>query len=153
MIEEEDEYRDHIATVNEEGKRVWIFAKKPKGPLYNKRKIVSYILLLALFSAPHIKFRGEQLLLFNVIERKFVLFGNIFWPQDLYLFALTLIVGVVFVILFTIIYGRIFCGWMCPQTIFMEMVFRRIEYWIDGDYTHQRKLKNGPWTWMTCSVA
>ena len=148
MIEEEDEYRDHIATVNEEGKRVWIFAKKPKGPLYNKRKIVSYILLLALFSAPHIKFRGEQLLLFNVIERKFVLFGNIFWPQDLYLFALTLIVGVVFVILFTIIYGRIFCGWMCPQTIFMEMVFRRIEYWIDGDYTHQRKLKNGPWTWM-----
>jgi cytochrome c oxidase accessory protein FixG len=148
MIEEEDEYRDHIATVNEEGKRVWIFAKKPKGPLYNKRKIVSYILLLALFSAPHIKFRGEQLLLFNVIERKFVLFGNIFWPQDLYLFALTLIVGVVFVILFTIIYGRVFCGWMCPQTIFMEMVFRRIEYWIDGDYTHQRKLKNGPWTWL-----
>ncbi len=147
MIEEEDEYRDHIATVNEEGKRVWIFAKKPKGPLYNKRKIVSYFLLLALFSAPHIKFRGEQLLLFNVIERKFVLFGNIFWPQDLYLFALTLIVGVVFVILFTIIYGRIFCGWMCPQTIFMEMVFRRIEYWIDGDFTHQRKLKNGPWTW------
>ena len=146
MIEEEEEYRDHIATVNEEGKRVWIFAKKPKGPLYNKRKIVSYFLLLALFSAPHIKLGGEQLLLFNLIDRKFVIFGNIFWPQDLYLFALTLIVGVVFVILFTIIYGRIFCGWMCPQTIFMEMLFRRIEYWIDGDFTHQRKLKNGPWT-------
>jgi cytochrome c oxidase accessory protein FixG len=145
MSDEEEGFRDRIATVNEHGKRVWIFPKKPVGPFYNKRKIVSYILLLALFAAPHIKIGGHQLLLFNIIERKFILFGKVFWPQDMYLFALTIIVGVIFIILFTIIYGRFFCGWLCPQTIFMEMVFRRIEYFIEGDWTHQKKLDSAPW--------
>lgn len=143
--EEEEAFRDRIATVNEEGKRVWIFPKKPKGPYYNKRKIVSYLLLAFLFAAPHIQVGGHQLLLFNLIERKFIIFGKVFWPQDMFLFALTLIVGVIFVILFTIIYGRLFCGWVCPQTIFMEMLFRRIEYLIEGDWTHQKKLDGQTW--------
>jgi polyferredoxin len=99
-----DEFRDHIATVNEQGKRVWIFPKKPKGSYTNKHKIVSYLFLALLFAMPHLKVNGEQLLLFNVIERKFVIFGAIFWPQDFYLFAIMIIIGIVFVILFTIIY-------------------------------------------------
>jgi cytochrome c oxidase accessory protein FixG len=85
-------------------------------------------------------------LLFNVFDRKFVIFGQVFWPQDFHLFVIGMITTLVFIILFTVIYGRIFCGWVCPQTIFMEMVFRRIEYWIEGDYTKQRKLKSAPWT-------
>jgi cytochrome c oxidase accessory protein FixG len=144
-IEEEEAFRDRIATVNEDGKRIWIFSKKPKGKFYNKRKLVSYFLLAFLFAAPHIKLGGHQLLLFNVLEPKFILFGKVFWPQDMFLFAVTLIVSVVFVILFTIIYGRIFCGWVCPQTIFMEMLFRRIEYLIEGDWTYQKKLDSMPW--------
>lgn len=145
MSEMDEAFRDRISTVNEEGKRVWIFPKKPKGTYYNKRKIVSYLMLAFLFGAPHIKIAGDQLLLFNILERKFVIFGKVFWPQDMYLFALMIIIGVVFVILFTIIYGRLFCGWVCPQTIFMEMLFRRIEYWIEGDWTEQKKLANSPW--------
>lgn len=145
MSEEEEGFRDHIATVNEKGKRIWVFPKKPSGRYYNYRKIVAYSLLAFLFLAPHIKVGGKQLLLFNILERKFIIFGKVFWPQDMWLFALTLIVGVVFIILFTIIFGRLFCGWVCPQTIFMEMVFRRIEYWIEGDWTHQKKLKAAPW--------
>lgn len=145
-LEEDGSFRDRISTVNEKGKRVWIFPKKPEGPYYNKRKLVSYFLLAFLFGAPHITVNGHQLLLFNIIERKFTFFGKVFWPQDMYLFALTIIVGVIFVILFTIIYGRLFCGWVCPQTIFMEMVFRRIEYMIEGDWTHQKKLRSAPWT-------
>lgn len=145
-LEEDGSFRDRISTVNEKGKRVWIFPKKPEGPYYNKRKLVSYFLLAFLFGAPHITVNGHQLLLFNIIERKFTFFGKVFWPQDMYLFALTIIVGVIFVILFTIIYGRLFCGWVCPQTIFMEMVFRRIEYMIEGDWTHQKKLRSSPWT-------
>lgn len=144
-MDEQGSYRDKIATVDEKGKRVWIFPKKPKGYFYNKRKWVSYFLLITLFAAPHIRLNDEPLLLFNIIERKFVIFGNIFWPQDLYLFAIAMILGIVFVILFTIIYGRLFCGWACPQTIFMEMVFRRIEYWIEGDWTYQKKLDAQPW--------
>ncbi len=145
MSEQEEAFRDHISTVDEKGKRIWIFPKKPKGSYYNKRKILSYFLIALLFGAPHIKIGGEPLLLFNIIERKFVILGKVFWPQDLYLFALMMIIGVVFVILFTIIFGRLFCGWVCPQTIFMEMLFRRIEYWIDGDWTEQKKLDKAPW--------
>ena len=144
-METEEGFRDHIATVNKEGKRIWIFPKKPGGRFYNYRKVVAYALLTFLFLAPHLKINGKQLLLFNILERKFILFGKVFWPQDLWIFALTMILGVVFVIFFTIIFGRLFCGWVCPQTIFMEMVFRRIEYWIEGDWTHQKKLREMPW--------
>ena len=142
---DEEAFRDRISTVNKDGKRIWVFPKKPKGKYYNKRKIVSYSLLILLFSAPHIQINGHQSILFNLLERKFIIFGKVFWPQDLYLFAIAMIVGVVFIILFTVIFGRLFCGWICPQTIFMEMVFRRIEYWIDGDWTHQKKLKATNW--------
>lgn len=144
--EDSEEFRDRISTVDESGKRVWVYPKKPKGRFYNYRKYLSYFFLLVLFGAPHLKINGEQSILFNVIDRKFVLFGNVFWPQDLYIFAVAIIVGVVCIILFTIIFGRLFCGWICPQTIFMEMVFRRIEYWIEGDWTHQKKLNKAPWT-------
>jgi len=143
---DEEEFRDSISTVNEDGSRVWIYPKKPSGRWYNRRKIVSYVLLVLLFAAPHIKIGGHQLLLFNILERKFVIFGKVFWPQDLYLFAIGAIVMIIFITLFTVVYGRLFCGWVCPQTIFMEMVFRRIEYWIEGDWTHQKKLKKAPWT-------
>ncbi len=146
MEDAEGTFRDSVATIDEKGKRIWIFPKRPKGKFYNYRKITSYLLLLVLFTLPHIKLNGEPFFLLNVLERKFILFGKIFWPQDFYLFAIATILGVVGIILFTIIFGRIFCGWVCPQTIFMEMIFRRIEYWIEGDYTHQRKLAAAPWT-------
>lgn len=142
----DESFRDRIATVDEKGKRIWIFPKMPKGKYYNKRKIVSYFLLIILFALPYIKYEGEPFMMFNLLERKFIIFGKIFWPQDFYLFALAMIIGVVFVIIFTLIFGRLFCGWICPQTIFMEGVFRRIEYWIDGDYNYQRKLRESPWT-------
>lgn len=139
-----DEFRDHIATVNEKGKRVWVFPKKPGGKFFQRRQVVSYLLLLFLFLAPHIHINGEQLILLNIIDRKFVLFGSVFWPQDLYIFAILMVVGIVFVVLFTVIYGRLFCGWVCPQTIFMEFVFRRIEYWTDGDWNEQKWLARQP---------
>ncbi|MFM7430493.1 MAG: cytochrome c oxidase accessory protein CcoG, partial [Flammeovirgaceae bacterium] len=82
----------------------------------------------------------------NIFERKFILFGQIFWPQDFFLLAITLITFFVFVILLTVVFGRIWCGWACPQTLFMEMVFRKIEYWIEGDANQQRRLNNLPWT-------
>jgi cytochrome c oxidase accessory protein FixG len=83
--------------------------------------------------------------LFNVFERKFVLFGRLFLPADFHLFVLATITFFVFIILFTVAYGRLWCGWACPQTVFMEMVFRRIEYWIEGDANQQRKLNKRPW--------
>lgn len=142
---ENEEFRDKISTVDKKGKRVWIYPKKPVGKYYDYRKWLSYALLALLFGMPYIKIGGEPLLMFNIMERKFIIFGQIFWPQDFFIFAIAMITGVVFVTLFTIAFGRLFCGWVCPQTIFMEMVFRRIEYWIEGDWTHQKKLDAQPW--------
>ncbi len=142
---ENERFRDSIGTINEEGKRAWVYPKKPSGNYYQWRKIVSYILLLFLFAAPFIKINGNQFLLFNVLERRFNIFGFPFWPQDFYLVVISMIIAVVFITLFTVAFGRIFCGWMCPQTIFMEMVFRRIEYWIEGDRGKQIRLDKQKW--------
>jgi cytochrome c oxidase accessory protein FixG len=146
LYEYEEEFRDSIATVDERGKRIWVFPKKPKGRFTNARTLVAIILLGLLFSGPFIKIGGQPLLLFNIFERQFVIFGIAFWPQDFYLLGLATITLFVFIILFTVVFGRVWCGWACPQTIFMETVFRNIEYWIEGDANQQRKLKKAPWT-------
>lgn len=145
-IYKDDSFRDKISTVDQEGKRVWVNPKMPSGKFYNRRAIFSYGVIAVLFTLPFIKIHDEPLLLFNVIERKFIIFGKIFWPQDFYLFALMMITAAVFIILFTVVFGRLFCGWACPQTIFMEMVFRKIEYWIEGDWQEKKRLKESPWT-------
>ena len=143
--QDQEHFRDSIGTINEEGKRSWVYPKKPVGKLYEYRKLVSYVLLIFLFGAPFIHINGNQFLMFNVLERRFNIFGFPFWPQDFHLFVIIMITGVVFVVLFTVAFGRLFCGWICPQTIFMEMVFRRIEYWIEGDRGKQMRLDKMPW--------
>ncbi len=143
--EKNETFRDHLPSMDEEGKRLWLFPKKPKGKWFNRRKVLAYSLIAFMFAGPFLKIGGQPLLLLNVFDRKFVLFGQIFWPQDFHLFAIGLITLVVFIILFTVAFGRLFCGWVCPQTIFMEFVFRQIEYLIDGDYMAQKKLSKAPW--------
>jgi len=141
-----ESFRDQISTVNKEGKRKWIFPKKPSGRFYNLRNIVSSILLIILFVTPFVKVNGQPFILFDIVNRNFILFGIPFGPHDFFLFVLAMIATIVFVTLFTAVFGRVFCGWACPQTIFMEMVFRKIEYWIEGDFREQKKLSAAPWT-------
>lgn len=138
------QFRDRISTIDEDGKRIWISPKKPFGRLYNYRQLVSWILLAILFITPFLKINGHPLLLLDVLNRRFFFFGIGFWPQDAPVFVFATLVIVVFVVLFTVVFGRIWCGWACPQTIFMEMVFRRIEYLIEGNPTEQRKLNQAP---------
>ncbi|GAA4310057.1 cytochrome c oxidase accessory protein CcoG [Mucilaginibacter gynuensis] len=128
------------------GGRKWLYPLVRKGKLYNYRSWLSYAYLLLFFAGPFIRINGNPLLLLNFMERRFVLLGQVFWPQDSILFVLVMLVGMVCIILFTIAFGRIFCGWICPQTIFMEMVFRKIEIWIEGQPQKRRKLDEGPWT-------
>ncbi|MBP7810280.1 MAG: cytochrome c oxidase accessory protein CcoG [Bacteroidia bacterium] len=141
-----ESFRDSIATIDKDGKRAWLFPTKPHGKLFNLRSYLTYIYLILFFGLPFIKVNGEPLFLINIVERKFILFGSIFWPQDFFIFGLGMLIFIVFIALFTVVFGRVFCGWACPQTIFMEMVFRRIEYWIDGDASQQRALKKSSWT-------
>jgi cytochrome c oxidase accessory protein FixG len=127
-------------------KRKWLYPLIRKGPLYKWRSWLSYVYLLFFFTGPFLRISGQPLLLLNVIDRQFVILGQVFWPQDIFLFMLASLVFIVCVVLFTIAFGRIFCGWICPQTIFMEMVFRKIEEWIEGDARQRKKLDAGPWT-------
>ena len=139
-MKESKQTTDHILS----NKRVWIYPKLIKGKLYHYRNVVSYVLLITLFATPFIRINGEQLVLLNILERKFVIFGVLFMPQDFYLFVFALLSLVVFIVLFTAVFGRVWCGWACPQTIFMEMVFRKIEYWIEGDARQQMELNGAP---------
>jgi cytochrome c oxidase accessory protein FixG len=139
-------FRDTLGVLDKQGSAKRMYPKKVDGVFFKARSVFGYALLAFLFAAPFIKIDGQPLLLLNVLERKFVIFGNIFFPQDFPIFALAMLTGLVFIIVFTVAFGRVFCGWACPQTVFMELIFRRIEYWIEGDWTQQKKLNEGKWT-------
>jgi len=145
MAPVDESFRDSIGTIRKDGKRNFLHPKQPKGRYYNYRSILSYFFIAFLFIAPFAKVNGKQFILINVMERKYNIFGFTFWPQDFYLIVLAVLTGVLFIILFTVAFGRIFCGWLCPQTIFLELVFRKIEYAIEGDRTKQIKLEKMPW--------
>ena len=145
ISDKDESFRDSVNTIKKDGTRNYIHPKKPKGRLYTFRSWFSYFYLIVFFSLPFIKVHNEPLFLLNILGRKFILFGMVFWPQDFFIFGIAMLTFIVFIILFTVIFGRIFCGWVCPQTIFMEMLFRKIEYFIDGDATQQIQLRKGPW--------
>jgi cytochrome c oxidase accessory protein FixG len=145
-IEGSESFRDSLGIVEKSGKRKWIYPKKPKGRFTNARNVFSGILLLILFGTPFIKIGNHPFMLFDIINRKFILFGFPFGPHDFYLLGLTMITSIVFIFLFTAVFGRLFCGWVCPQTVFMESVFRKIDYWIEGDYRNQQRLNESHWT-------
>lgn len=145
IYDEVDTYRDRIGTVAADGSRIWLRPEQPKGAFYDKRKLLSYLLLAVLIGLPFVEINGEPLFLFDVLGRQFRIFGIGFAPQDFYLAGLMMVTGIVAIAMFTVTFGRLFCGWICPQTIFMEMVYRRIEYWIDGTAAQQRKLDKAPW--------
>jgi len=140
-----DSFRDTVYIVNKDGGRKWVFPKMPKGFFYKIRTLISYILLAIFFITPFIKINGHPIIKLNILEREFVLFGAPFWPQDFHLLFLAMICFFVFIILFTSIFGRVWCGYACPQTIFMELVFRKIDYWIEGDYQKKMKLAHQEW--------
>lgn len=137
---QESTFRDRPSTFGKDGKRVWLFPRMPKGKLYNIRRLIAWALLIFFYLAPFLKIKGEPLIFLNFPDRQFLLFGNTFYPQDFHLLVLAIIALIVFIVLFTVIYGRIFCGWVCPQTVFMEFLYRPIEYLIDGDADQQKRM-------------
>lgn len=142
---EENDFRTSVGTMDNQGTRKWVFPKKPKGKYTSYRSYVVILLLVIFFSLPFLTIDGNPVLLINILDSEFYIFGQPFYPQDFFILALGAIASMVFIILFTVAFGRIFCGWICPQTIFMEGVFRKIEYWIEGDRNKQMKLDKQPW--------
>lgn len=143
--EEHQTFRNELASIARDGRRRWIYARQPSGRFYRRRTILSWFLLAFLLLAPFIHFRGQPLVLLNVLERRFVFFGLVFWPQDFYLVVLIALCVLLALALSTVAVGRVWCGWLCPQTIFMEMLFRKLEYWLDGSAAQQLRRDRGPW--------
>ena len=140
-----DDFRDHLATADPEGNRRWLYPKKPAGQWHRRRAWFAFALILLMFAGPWIRIHGNPLLLINVVERRFSILGQIFWPHDTVIFAVAMLVFITGIIIFTAAFGRLWCGWACPQTVMMEMVFRKIEYLIEGDTHEQRALDAAPW--------
>jgi cytochrome c oxidase accessory protein FixG len=140
------DFRDHLATADQEGRRQWIYPRQVTGRFFRWRTWFSWLLLVIMFAGPFITIHGNPLLLMNIVERKFIVLGQVFWPQDMIVFAIALLLLFTGVVVFTAAFGRIWCGWACPQTVMMEMVFRKLEYLIEGDAHHQRALNRAPWT-------
>lgn len=140
------DFRDRLSTADQEGRRMWLYPKKPKGRFTDARRWLSYVLIAVMFGGPFIHINGNPLLMMNVVERKFSILGQMFWPQDGAILALGLLLFFVGIAVFTAAFGRLWCGWTCPQTVMMEMVFRPIEYAIEGDSHEQRALAKAPWS-------
>ncbi|MGE3311342.1 MAG: cytochrome c oxidase accessory protein CcoG [Limisphaerales bacterium] len=139
------DFRDHLATADKEGRRKWLYPKQPKGRFYDRRTWVNFVLLAVMFAGPFVRIDGNPLLMMNLVERRFVILGQTFWPQDLPIFAIAMLIFLTGIVIFTAAFGRLWCGWTCPQTVLMEGVFRKLEYWIEGDSFQQRALTQSPW--------
>ena len=141
-----EDFRDHLSTSDRAGNRKWLYPKKPEGRWYRRRTIVSWLLLGLLFAGPFIRINGNPYFMFNIVERKFSILGKLFWPQDIVIFAVASLLFLMSIIVFSTAFGRLWCGWACPQTLLMEMVFRKIEYFIEGDGPARRALDASAWT-------
>jgi cytochrome c oxidase accessory protein FixG len=141
----DQDFRNRLSTADQQGRRQWVYPRRVTGRFFRWRTWMSWVLLAVMFAGPFIRIAGEPLLMMNIIERKFVILGQVFWPQDGIILAVGLLVFFTGIAIFTAVYGRLWCGWSCPQTVLMEMVFRKIEYAIEGDAHQQRALAAAPW--------
>jgi len=135
----DQDFRDRPNNIDASGQRKWINAKQPKGKWYLRRNIVGYSLLTFLVVAPFLQIKGHPLMLLDILNRKFFLFGQMVFAEDTYILALVMAVVVVSIVLFTVVFGRVWCGWACPQTLFLELVYRKIEFFFDGNGRRRKK--------------
>ncbi len=137
---------DAVTTINEDGSRYFVHPADVSGFWTRWRRVAAVFLIAVYVSLPLVKINGEPAVFLDVLHRKFHLFGLTLMFQDLWLLFF-LITGTGFTLfLMTAIIGRVWCGWACPQTVFLDHVFRRVERWIDGDAMARRKLESAPWT-------
>jgi cytochrome c oxidase accessory protein FixG len=140
-----EDFRNHLATADKQGHRRWVYPREVDGRWFKHRTHLSWALLGIMFIGPFIQINGNPLLMINIVERRFSILGQIFWPQDVAIFAVAMLLFMTGIVIFTTAFGRLWCGWTCPQTVLMEMVFRKLEYLIEGDASQQKALDAAPW--------
>ena len=121
-----------LPTLNEDGSRHWIRPRPSTGAWWTRRRFVGYSLIAFFVALPHLRWMGKPLILLDVPRREFTLLGNTFLPTDTLILMLLLGSAVIAIFLFSALFGRVWCGWGCPQTVYMEFVFRPIERLLEG---------------------
>jgi cytochrome c oxidase accessory protein FixG len=134
------------ASFDERGRRIFLHPAQVSGVWKQRRVILQSILLVIFLILPWIKINGYPAVLLDIPQRRFALFGMTFWAHDAPLLLLVMAIFAFSVALVTVLYGRVWCGWACPQTVFIERVFRAIETWIEGSHLKRRELDRAPWT-------
>ncbi len=138
--------QDRLATIDARGKRVYLYPAVVHGVWKSRKKIVHAILLLVFLLLPWIYVNGRQALLLDVSERSFSIFGLFLRGHDAPLLFFLLIGFALSIAFVTAIWGRVWCGWACPQTVFIESIFRRLETWIEGNSRTRKALDEAPWS-------
>ncbi|MEP7345059.1 MAG: cytochrome c oxidase accessory protein CcoG [Gemmatimonadaceae bacterium] len=118
--------------MNEDGSRRWIRPKPSDGAWQRRRRVVAYGLMVVYLAIPHLRMNGKPLILLDAPHREFTLFGYTFLSTDTLLLMLLLGTLALTIFAFTAVFGRVWCGWGCPQTVWMEFLFRPIERWAEG---------------------
>jgi len=142
-----------LPTLNEDGSRNWIRPKPSPGNWWRRRQVVAYALMLLFFASPHIRIGGKPAFLMSFPKREFNLMGWTFLPTDTLLFMLFLFSSIIGIFLLTALFGRAWCGWACPQTVYLEFLFRPIERLFEGGYAGSRKLDREGKFWGPRRVA
>jgi cytochrome c oxidase accessory protein FixG len=139
-------HEERLTTTDEKGNRVYIYPEDVKGIFRKYRNLVYWFLISFYFVLPWFHYDGEQVVLLNLVERKFVFFGNIFWGHDAPLLIFVFLSIAFLVAFITSLFGRLWCGWACPQTVYIDAVYRKIEKLIEGKARERRLLETSPWS-------
>lgn len=137
---------DRLATTDEKGRRVYLYVADAVGFFRRRRTIVQFILMAIFLILPWIKIAGRQSILLDIGNRHFEIFGLSLRAHNAPLLFLVFALAAFTLFFITAVWGRVWCGWGCPQTVFVDAVFRRIERWIEGSHLERRKLATEKWT-------
>lgn len=137
----EKDHRSVLASVDKTGRRKWLYVAIQKGAWRFRRQLLAVVLIGFYLALPWVTIDGLPLLRIDIPERHYILFGQIFWPQDFFYALLFLLIFLVGTVLLVSLLGRVFCGWLCPHNVFLEMVFRPIEQLCEGP-AHRRRIND-----------
>lgn len=132
-----------LSTLNADGSRRWLKPRLARGALWKRRRLVAWGLIGLFVALPHLRIAGKPPMLLDIPAREFTLLGETFYPTDTVALALLVLSIFVSVFLLTALFGRVWCGWACPQTVYLEFVYRPLERFFEGE--PGKKRKQGGW--------